>query len=305
MILIDFSQVVLSNVIQLQTSKTTRTELTLDFVRHLILNSIKNIRLRFPEEAKDTVLCCDSRDYWRKDIFPYYKANREKLKAQMPGIDWAELFEYMNIVKQEIRDHVPVRLIEVERCEADDIIATLCVMNEARAGSGSDDSGLFDSGDGPKKDKVIIISTDGDFLQLQIFPSVRQFSMPKKAFLTPPGGPEQFLKEKIIRGDAGDGIPNIMSESDTFVTQGKRQKRMTEGKFSTYINDVPGNYDQEARDNYSRNEALIDLLNKIPDKYAAQIKEAYEAAQPVRGRLYSYLLAKGLKQIASNPAGLD
>ena len=72
------------------------------FVRHVILNSYRNILKQFKEEYGPTmILCYDGSNNWRKKYFPNYKAHR-KTKRESDDLDWNLLFKWMHQIKDEI-----------------------------------------------------------------------------------------------------------------------------------------------------------------------------------------------------------
>ena len=208
MILLDLNQVMIANIM-MQPGAVNNIEENL--IRHMVLNSIRMYNVKFKDEYGEMVICADDRKYWRRDVFPYYKASRKKDREASP-FDWNLIFETLNKIRDELRDTFPYRVLQVDKTEADDIIGTLChkhgvqLMNETT-------------------EKILILSSDKDFMQLQKFANVEQFSPAAKKFLKT-NEPEKFLREHIIKGDRDDGIPNILSSDDTFVTD-KRQKPVT------------------------------------------------------------------------------
>lgn len=241
----------------------------------MILNAIRSFKSKFGQEFGDIVLCSDSTQYWRKELFPYYKANRKKSREDSP-IDWERIHQMLNKIKGEIQENLPYRFLVVPRCEADDIIAVL--------------SRNFSS-----EQKILIVSGDKDFLQLQKYPNVQQYSPVLKKFMVEEN-PALFLEEKIIYGDSGDGIPNILSDDDTFVTS-KRQKRITSG-FVSKFNVLSA--DSEVQRNYIRNTRLIDFVC-IPLNREYMIMEHYYT--PIRGsveKMHKYFMNNGLKSLLMN-----
>jgi len=252
MILIDLNQIVLSNMMQsLNVKKSSVIEE--DLLRHMIMTAIRSFKNRFSAEYGNIVLCSDAHQYWRKDIFPNYKANRKKAR-ETSGIDWNQIHKILNKIKDEIQENLPYKFMVVPHCEADDIIAVLASV---------------------AKERVLIISGDKDFLQLQQYPNVTQYSPVQKMFLVE-SDPVLFLREKIIYGDSGDGIPNILSDDDTFVA-GRRQNRVT-AKFLEAFNEYKTDVSYYQR--YDRNNRLINF-DCIPMEIKGQILLAYE--KPILG----------------------
>jgi 5'-3' exonuclease len=252
MILIDLNQVLLSGLMaQIGGQKNIKLEESL--VRHMVLNILRSHIKQFRAEYGEVVLCCDNKKYWRKDFFPFYKAGRKKTREKS-DLDWHLIFDILGNLKRELKDNFPYKVIDVDGAEADDIIGTLTPLY-----SGSE--------------KVLILSSDGDFLQLQQYKNVKQYNPTQKKFVKS-ANPLLELKEKIISGDKGDGIPNVLSPADCFVRD-MRQKPITKNKMEQMLNESYSDWkDEEAKIGYSRNQTLIDLRN-IPDEIKNLIIDTY------------------------------
>lgn len=280
MILVDYSQVAIASIMAQTRGENTPDE---DLVRHIILNNIRLIRNKFKNDYGEIVLCCDAGNYWRKDIFPHYKASR-KTKQQKSDFDWNALFNILGKVREEIREFFPYKVLNVERCEADDVIATIA----KRAAESF-----------PVED-VLIVSSDKDFQQLQKHGNVKQWNPIKKAFVKCPD-PEKFLQDLIIRGDSGDGVPNSLSDDDCFVVEGKRQKPLTK-KALARMHDafLRGDLPLENRPFIERNEKLVDFKN-IPEQYELNIISEFDKSpKGDRGKLFNYFVAKRLRVLIEN-----
>ena len=281
MILVDLNQVLLSGLMaQIASQKGIKLEESL--VRHMILNIIRTHVKNFRNEYNEVVLCCDNRKYWRRELFPFYKAGRKKTREKS-DLDWHLIFDMLSKFKQELREYFPYKVVDVDGAEADDIIGTLVprhIMHE----------------------NILIISSDGDFLQLQQYNTssikytVKQYNPAQKKFLISEN-PISELKEKIIRGDKGDGIPNVLSVSDCFVRD-IRQTPIIKSKFDKLMEKDYGEWeDENARIGYSRNQTLIDLRN-IPGDIREKIINSYEETKPAsKGKILDYLIANKLKSL--------
>ena len=273
-ILLDLNQVVISGL-QSQVRACKINVLSKDLCRHLVLNSIRSVVHKFKNEYGDVIICCDSRKYWRKEVFPFYKAGRKKAREKS-DMDWTVIFEVLDEVREDLKTVFPYKVIHVDRAEADDVIGTLVPRLSAH-------------------ESVMIVSSDGDFKQLHQYPNVKLYNQMLGVFVKSEN-PQAELKEKILTGDSGDGIPNILSPSDTFVT-GQRQKRMTEQKMEKYLNEEYTNYDTVANTNFCRNQVLIDLRN-IPGDIKTKIINTYEEAKPApKGKILDYFIANKLKNL--------
>ena len=246
-------------------------------VRHMILNTIRTYVKKYKEShGPEVVIACDSKNYWRRSIFPQYKAGRKKAR-ESSGHDWNTIFDCLNKIRDELKLHSPYKVIEIETCEADDIIAVLAMKFAATQ-------------------KVMILSSDKDFAQLQRFPNVEQYSpILKKAIKEPL--PLAQLKQLIIRGDKGDGIPNILSADDCLVTA-TRQKPITEAKIINWMNQSPEDFcTEEMLRNFRRNEMLIDLT-KIPESLKQTILDTYESSKcHTRQEFMNYMISNRLKNL--------
>ena len=273
MILVDLNQVLLAGLMaQIANHKGKLDE---NLIRHMVLNIIRTHVKNFKSEYGEVVLCCDNRKYWRKEFFPFYKANRKKNRDKS-DLDWHLIFDILGKLKQELKDNFPYKVLDVEGAEADDIIGTL-VPRHAPHG------------------KVLILSSDGDFLQLQIYgDNVKQYNPSQKKFVKS-HNPRLELKEKIIRGDKGDGIPNIFSPSDCFVRD-LRQKPITQKTIDKYLNEQEDKYSETDKANFARNQSLIDLTF-IPTEIKAKIINTYEETKPAKGKLLNYFIEHKLKNL--------
>jgi hypothetical protein len=281
MILLDLNQVMISNL--MMQPGIANGGIDENLIRHMVLNSIRMYNVKFKDEYGDLVICADDKKYWRKDLFPYYKAARKKSREESP-YDWNLIFETLNRVRDEIRENFPYKVIQIDKTEADDVIGTICTNYGVE---------LRNS----QSEKILILSSDKDFMQLQKFANVDQYSPMAKKFLKT-SEPVKFLKEHIIKGDRGDGIPNILSSDDTFITEA-RQKPVTEKKLNTWVAQKPEDFcDASMLRNYQRNESLIDL-SKVPSEYADKILTAYRTPKEVKGKdkVLNYFIKNRMKQL--------
>jgi len=274
MILIDLNQVLLAGLMAQIANHKGKLEESL--IRHMVLNIIRTHVKNFKNEYGEVILCCDNRKYWRKEFFPFYKAGRKKTREKS-DLDWHLIFDILAKLKQELKENFPYKVIDVEGAEADDIIGTLVPIYAPHQ-------------------KILILSSDGDFLQLQMYGSnVKQYNPSQKKYIKS-HDPLLELKEKIIRGDKGDGIPNVFSPSDCFVRD-LRQKPITQKIIEKYMTEHYGDWeDESAKIGFSRNQTLIDLRN-IPDDIKTKIINTYEETKPAKGKLLNYFMQHKLKNL--------
>ena len=270
--LVDFSQIFIGSY--MTASKFTSVDM--DVIRPAVLNVLRLYRTKFVSEFGELILCCDSRKSWRKELFPNYKASRKKTRSAAP-VDWENLYECLNLLKEELVEWFPYQVLEVEKAEADDIIAVLV---------------------GLANERTLILSSDKDFVQLHAF-NVRQYSPMQKKFVE--GDAKWSLHEKLIKGDVGDGVPNIMSDDNVFIDEGRRQKPITKKKIDAWFELDPDMYcDAEMLRNYNRNKQLIDL-SEVPKSIRINIREQFETtAVGDRKRLLTYFINHRLKNLTEN-----
>mgnify|MGYP003321891466 CR=1 FL=1 len=288
MILVDLNQVMISNLMgQLYSSKTN--EVDEDLLRHMVLNGIRSYRNKFSKEYGELVICCDDTNNWRKDSFPYYKAHR-KTNRDESDLDWPNIFDCLNVIRDELKEFFPYRYIQVERAEADDAIGTLCY--EFGAQLLAEDT-----------EKILILSGDKDFIQLQKFANVSQWDPVRKRKVSD-NDPENYLIEHILKGDRGDGVPNALSQDDVFVSGG-RQKPMRQTimqKIKQVVNEVPLekiNGEFEWAKGFHRNRKLVDL-QYTPDYLREEILEQYNVDPGGREKLFNYFVKRKLNNLVEN-----
>jgi hypothetical protein len=274
MLLVDLNQVLLAGLMaQISAQKNTKLEEPL--VRHMVLNIIRNHVKNFKGEYGEVILCCDNRKYWRKEFFPFYKASRKKTREKS-DLDWHFIFDMLTKFKLELKENFPYKVIDVDGAEADDIIGTLVPIYA-------------------RDQKILILSSDGDFLQLQQYgTNVKQYNPSQKKYVKSEN-PILELKEKIIRGDKGDGIPNMFSPSDCFVRD-LRQKPITKVILDKYLWENVEAYNETDKTNFARNSTLIDLT-KIPPEIKEKIINTYEETKPAKGKLLNYFIEHKLKNL--------
>jgi hypothetical protein len=274
MIIMDLSQVMISNLM-IQLGNHTNADIEEDLLRHMVLNSVRAYNVKFKNEFGEMIIACDAGNNWRRQIFPYYKANRRK-NREKSEINWTSVFDTLNKVRDELKDYFPYRVIRVDGAEADDIIGTLAQTY------------------GNTNEKILILSGDKDFVQLQAFMNVQQFDPVQKKWRKT-NDVDKFMKEHIIRGDAGDGVPNFLSADDTFVV-GARQKPISQKKLDQWLDADPKEFcDEKMLRGYLRNQQLVDL-NFIPPDIKKEVLVQYEQqAGKGRDKLFNYFIDRRLK----------
>jgi len=279
-IIIDMNQITLASLM-MHLHMTKSKEPDESMVRHMILNSVRMYRNMFGEKYGEVVLTYDSKHYWRRDFFPQYKAGRKKGREN-DDKDWDAIFEILNKIKSEFKDNLPYKYLEVYGAEADDIIATLCKNTQTEK-------------DRSKNEKVMIVSGDKDFIQLQKYVNVKQYSPILKKYVDG-HVPETYIKEHILKGDTSDGVPNVLSPDNTF-TDGLRQKPLGKKKIDAWLGINIDELHDEVKRNYQRNEKLIDL-SKIPNELEDEILTEFHGAPfGDRSKLLNYFIKSRLKNL--------
>jgi hypothetical protein len=280
MILIDYSGIAISAIF----SQSRPGKITEDFMRHIILNSLRMYNLKYRDKYGRMILACDGGS-WRKDYYPQYKAGRKKSR-ESSDLDWKEIFSIINKIRDEIAEHLPYPVVTVQGAEADDVIGTLVESTQEFG----------------QHEPVMIISADKDFIQLQKYDNVSQYSPMTKKMLSDKN-PANYLYEHIFRGDSGDGIPNVLS-SDTVFVDGGRQTPLSSTKMATWIaaaheGKLQSVLPETVYRNYVRNSTVIDL-SKTPETVKTAILSAYSECPTVgNSKILNYLISKRCNMLVS------
>jgi len=280
-ILIDFNQVMLASLFA-SIGNHHNIDVDENLIRHMFLNSLRSNRKKFGQEFGEVVICADGKNSWRKEVYPYYKANRRKSREESE-LDWNELFRIINLIRDELREFFPYKVIHIDHCEADDVIGV--IVNEL----GTE----LNIGTEP----ILILSGDKDYIQLHRFANVKQYDPVRKKWVQN-SNPDKYLAEHIIKGDTGDGVPNILSE-DNCLAVGSRQKPMTAKRLEQFINN-PESMDAETLRRYHRNKMVIDL-SEVPDMYKDKILEEFNNTETAgRSGLFNFFVSKKLKNLITD-----
>ena len=279
MMILDLNQVMISNLMMsLRAGQVGEIEENL--IRHFILNSIRSHNVHYKAKYGELIIAADDTNNWRKKVFPYYKANRKKSRDDS-SLDWNQIFQILNKVRDELREVFPYRVIQVPSAEADDVIGTLCMHF------------------GNTHEPILIISGDKDFRQLQVFNNVKQYDPVQKKEIVE-NDPSGYLFEHILRGDGGDGVPNFLSDDDSIVMK-KRQKPISTKKLELWKGRKPEDFcDGPMLRGFKRNEQLVDLT-KIPKDIQDQVLQVYEEqAGKGRSKMFNYFIQHKLKLLMTD-----
>ena len=274
MIYIDASQMFISNAMVYLSYNDELDENKYKFMIYSsILSYVKN-----KGKYGDMILCFDSKKNWRRTVFEYYKASRRKARKEETKIDWPAIFKVIDATKLDLNNYFPFKCIEVENAEADDVIGILSKHIQ---------------------DKSLIISSDKDYFQLQRYNWISQYSPITKKQVKPDVSPSNYLREHIIRGDKGDGIPNFLSADNIFV-EGGRQAPITKKKLDSWFGKDPKEFcDETMLRNFQRNELLIDF-DKIPKEIENNILESYaNSVINKKSKLLNYFIENRFKEFIS------
>ena len=273
MILIDLSQIMVAST--MMSMGKDQSQVDIDMVRHMVLNSLRMYRTKYHKEYGELVLCCDGRHSWRRDHFPQYKAAR-KASREADKRDWTQIFGCLDTIKSELEEFFPYKYIQIDESEADDIIGVLA----RKSGS----------------EKVMIISGDKDFIQLQVRDNVDQYSPITKKIVYD-ANPAKYLKEHILRGDSSDGVPNFLS-ADNCIVDKIRQTPISKKKVELWIDQNPEDFcNEEQLRNYHRNMKLIDL-QYTPSNIVDQVGKQYdEIPKGKRSGLLNFFIERKLNNL--------
>lgn len=270
MILIDFRQV--ANLIFY--SGFNDVGYAQDPFKHRFLNYLLTTKGRFKNKYGDLVIALDSANYWRRQVFPQYKASRAKGREDS-DLDWTKIFENFKSMENDLRNHIPWKVVAAPTAEADDIIGVLAARYH-------------------RNENILIVSADKDFLQLQKYPNVSQYSPMMKKILVE-ANPEISLREKIIRGDAGDGIPTIHCKDDKFTSEIKTRAKSIKKEWIEMVLRTPNIEEvltKKEMVGYKRNQKLIDF-SFIPKDVSQNIIDSYTSCVPAKkSGVFSYLNEK-------------
>ena len=269
MIIVDYSGIAVAAAF----SQKQPDQLDQGVVRHMILNSLRMHNIKNRGEFGQMVIACDSSS-WRKEIFPEYKAARKGAR-ETSKLDWNKFFTMANNVRDELKENFSYPVVTVDRAEADDIIGILV-------------SELQEFG---RHEEILIVSGDKDFLQLQQFSNVQQYSPVQRKFLKCED-PHRYLFEHICKGDSSDGVPNVLSPDNTFTNQLRqtplRAKRIDE--WWENRQSLQNHMSKHVWRNYQRNEWMINL-RKTPSEIRKEvINQVGEQSGKNNNKILNYLV---------------
>ena len=274
-ILVDANQISISH---LMVRNKIENGIHLDSVRRSIVKVIARIQKQFGDEYGKVILCYDDKNYWRRDIFPFYKKNR-KQEREASKYNWDDVFSALNKIRDEIKENLPYQVLQVQGAEADHIVASICNYNSRK--------------DDPQP--MLILSADKDFIQLHKFDFVKQYDPIRNRWIEC-DNPVEYLQEHIIRGDRSDGIPNILTCDDAIVA-GKTQKKMSKEKISGLAALDPSEFTNYIRlRNWKRNAELIDF-SRIPEPVVERILTHYHKTRARAEVNINYFIVNNIQDL--------
>jgi len=289
MILIDYTQVTVAAALAFGSDfdKGKDSEKAVNILRHSVLTTLLNFKQMFGPQYGEIVICADGSNYWRRDIFPNYKHGRKKSRDDSTT-DWKLIFNFASEFLHDLREVFPFRVVRHDRAEGDDVIASITKYaseNEMVL------EGLVES-----PPRILIVSSDGDYKQLHRFSNVRQWNPIHKKYVEK--AEKHFLFEKCVRGDSGDGVPNVLSPDDWFVNGEGRAKSITQKVIERFH---AGQITEEEQRNFQRNKTLVDF-DCIPDEIRNEIINIYTSSTPVKdlNTVMNYLMKHRMRLLLND-----
>lgn len=285
LILVDMSQVSISTIMAtFKPKELTDFDESIPLIRHLMFSVLleKIDKFRKDKVNHKVVLCYDNsgpKGYWRRDVYPAYKANRSKSR-QDSDYNFEIIYKAMDTVKAELVQYFPFISLNVPRMEADDLIA---VLTKRFAPLGSE---------------VYILSSDGDFTQLHDLGNVKQWSAVQKKWVQPKNGTAyRDLLHKCIKGDKKDNVAPMKCLPDHYTNDESGKAPMVRAaELEGWLSD-PSTIPEEYLDRFNQNMSVLDLKN-IPSEHEQLINSTFDSTIPSDGKkLYSFMVKNRLSKL--------
>jgi len=282
MIIVDFSGIAVASaaIAFKMDGSSGDDELDKGNIRHLALNSIRELNRKYRKKYGEMVIAIDNKNYWRRNVFPAYKAARKEKKKANDSVPWELMYEVIDDMSLSLHDVFGYNVIDITGAEADDVIGVMVKYKSEQV----------------SPEPIMIVSNDGDMKQLHKYPNVKQYSTMQSKMIIE-RDPAYWLKEKCIRGDRKDGIPNIFSKINHFIkTPEIRQKSVTQGFLSEIMNrPVASKLSQQELGRYKQNEILMSF-EKIPDNIRNLIIDKYDNTETFtkQSLIFDYLTENGM-----------
>jgi 5'-3' exonuclease len=258
-------------------------------LKHMMFNAIFSTCKRF--DTEEVVLCVDSKENWRKKIYPEYKQNRKEKRDEQDDIDWNVFFTSLTEFVEEVKQFFPFYVLQVKYMEADDIAGVLAKNWQNK----------------PK----IIVTSDGDYIQLLRYKNVQVFDPIKSKFLKC-DDPMRQLKIKILTGDRGDNIKSVKHRvgektAEKIVDNPELLKEMFEDKTVSYTTPegTEVTLGDEYKERYKQNMILIDL-SKTPDVLVKALnKSIAEYQMPTGKEIFQYFSKNKFRDLMHRMEEID
>jgi 5'-3' exonuclease len=264
-------------------------ELGAPFLKGMMYTHIVHLSRKF--DANEVYLMVDSKDNWRKKIYPEYKEHRKEKREEQEDVDWKLFFNTLNEFVNETKKVFPFYVLQVKYLEADDIAGVI-------------------SKDFQHKEKIIVTS-DGDYVQLLKYKNVKIYDPIKAAFIKNED-PEKYLSVKCLMGDKGDNIPAIKARvgektAEALVENPEKLKELFEDATVSYTKQdgSPVTLGQEAKEKHRLNIALIDL-SKTPDVLVKALKKAIDEYELPNGKeIFQFLTSNKYRGLLQKMEDID
>ena len=282
MIIVDFSGIAVAgaSIAFKMDGSSGNVELDKGNIRHIILNSVRQISKKYKKKYGEMVIAIDNKNYWRRNVFPAYKASRKEKKKANDKVPWELMYEVIDDLSLSLHDVFGYNVIDVAGAEADDVIGVMVKYKSEQV----------------SPEPIMIVSNDGDMKQLHKYPNVKQYSTMQSKMIIE-RDPAYWLKIKKIKGDRKDGIPNIFSKINHFVkTPEIRQKSVTKGFLSEIMNrPVETKLSKQELGRYKQNEILIDF-DFVPKKLRETIITKYNSTETFNKQslIFEFLTENGM-----------
>lgn len=198
MILYDFSSCIHRSVFTACKHKSPHkkdgkfiTDEYIDLVIFRIVDEFVDFAQKYKSTYGDFIICLDdhSKPYWRKEVYPEYKASRKREREESE-VNYNEVFKHIDYLVRVLKNFTNFKVIGVPGTEADDIIGLL-TRKFARF------------------EKVLILSPDKDFKQLHKLGDIRQYSSITNKWVVPEDV-DGWMMEHVVLGDSTDNVPRIV-----------------------------------------------------------------------------------------------
>lgn len=253
-----------------------------DLLKHILYKSILASISQF--KPNRVWICYDGGASWRKEFSASYKAHRKEAREKQSvdsggDIDWTAFYRILDEMQHDMQTHFPFWVIRAKSIEADDIIAHL-VKNSS------------------PEDENIIITRDGDYVQLLFYPNTRIFNPIDRKYITCEN-PIFALQQKICMGDKSDNILPIRPRfgektAEKYILAGELDKLLEQAQKD--IREI-GKPQDPLAEAYYKNRKLIDM-SQIPPTLTKIIEDTINSYKISDGKgIFNYFISNGLREM--------